>query len=256
VDAAIAREIAQLRALASRAAELERELWTPPTAGNTAPRQQVQQALDLIGAGWDEAILTTATAEHIAAMNRWHAERSASAAMETVEVQCLQAERFAEDTAKAMVASAMDHAAHLREQTAAEHDRAVDGAAALIRAGEDRSRELAEQFTLALREADEQQAARVAARFNEADRDIAAAQAELTAAQRDVAEIEARARAAREAILTQARADAEELLAAAGAEVRRRRAENEEALAELGRLLIATGGRLVTAPAPAPSGRS
>jgi hypothetical protein len=58
-----------------------------------------------------------------------------------------------------------------------------------------------------------------------------------------------RARAAREEILTRARAAADELLAAVGAEVRRRQAENEAALAELGRLLIATGDRLVGAPA-------
>jgi hypothetical protein len=257
VDAAIARETAQLRALESRAAQLERALCTPPTVGDTpAPRQKVQQALDLMGAGWDEAILITATAEHVAAMNRAHAEHCVSAAMATLEEQCVQAERVADDTAKAMVASATGQAVHLREHTAAEHDRVVDAAAALVRASEDRATELAEQLAAALREADEQHAARVAARYDDADREVAAAREEFAAAGRDAAEITTRARAAREEILTQARAAAEELLAAAGAEVRRRQTENEVALAELGRLLIATGDRLVAAPAPAPSGRA
>ena len=256
VDAAIARETAQLRALESRAAQLERALRTPPTVGDTpGPRQKVQQALDVIGAGWDEAILTTATAEHVAAMNRFQAEHSVSAAMATLEEQCLQAERAAEDTAKGMVASATDQATRLLEHTASEHDHVVETAAALVRAAEDRAREVAEQFATSLREADEQQAARVAARYDDADRDVAAARAELTAAERDAAEMATRARAAREEILTQARAAADELLDAAGAEVRRRQAENEAALAELGRLLIATGDRLVRAPAPQPSGR-
>jgi hypothetical protein len=256
VDAAIAREAAQLRALEARAAQLERALCTPPTVGDTpAPRQKVQQALDLMGAGWDEAILMTATAEHVAAMDRSQAEYRVSAAMATLEQQCLQAERGAEETARDMVASATDHAARLREHTASEHDHVVDSAAALIRAAEDRAKELAEQFVAALREADEQHAARVAARYDDADRDVAAARAEFAAAGRDAAEITTRARAAREEILTQARAAAEELLAAAGAEVRRRQDENEAALAELGRLLIATGDRLVGARAPEPSGR-
>jgi hypothetical protein len=256
VDAAIARETAQLRALESRAAQLERALGTPPTVGDTpAPRQQVQHALDVMGAGWDEAILITATAQHVAAMNRSHAEHCVSAALATLQEQCLQAERAAEDTATGLVASATDQAARLLEHTASEHDRVVEASAALVRAAEDRAKEVAEQFAAALREADEQQAARVAARYDDADRDVAAARAELAAAERDVAEIGTRARAAREEILTQARAAADELLAAAGAEVRRRQAENEAALAELGRLLIATGDRLVGAPAPAPSGR-
>jgi hypothetical protein len=251
VDAAIARETAQLRALQARAAQLERALCTPPTVGDTpAPRQKVQQALDLMGAGWDEAILITATAEHVAAMNRSHAEHCAAAAMATVEEQCLQAERVAEDTARGMVTSARDEAARLREHTASEHDRVVEAAAALVRAAEDRAREVAEQFAASLREADEQQTARVSARYDDADRDVAAARAELTTAERDATEIAVRAHTAREEILAQARAVAEDVLDAAGAEVRRRQAENEAALAELGRLLIATGDRLVGAPAP------
>jgi hypothetical protein len=176
--------------------------------------------------------------------------------MATLEEQCLQAERSADDTARTMVAAARDHAARLREHTATEHDRLVDAAAALTRASEDKAKDVVERFAAGQREADAQQAARIAERYGDADREVAAARAELNAAERDAAEIDARARAAREEILTQARAAAEDVLTAAGAEVRRRQAENEEALAELGRLLIATGGRLVTAPAPAPSGRS
>jgi hypothetical protein len=254
VDAAIARETAQLRSLQSRAAQLERELCTPPTPGDTpAPRQKVQEALDLMGAGWDEAIRITAGAEHVAAMSRSHAEHSVSAAMATLEEQCLQAERTADETAKGMVASARDHAARLREHTAVEHDRVVDAAAALVRASRDKAEEVVEQFAAAQREADEQQAARIAARYEGADREVTVARAELAAAERDAVEIASRAEAAREEILTQARAVADELLAAAGAEVRRRRDENEAALAELGRLLIATGGRLVVAQGAPPA---
>jgi microcompartment protein CcmK/EutM len=256
VDAAVAREIAQIRALASRAAQLERDTLTPPSVDSTpAPRQKVQQALDVIGAGWDEAVLLIATAEHVAAMDRLQAEHSASAAMATVEEQCAQAESAAQDAAKAMVATARDQAADLLEHSAAEHDRAVESAAALVRAAEDRAKEFAEQFTTSLREAEEQHAARVTARYDEADRDVAAARAELAAAERDALGIAIRAQAAREEILTQAQAAADEVLIAAGAEVRRRQAENEAALAELGRLLIATGDHLVSAPAPEPSGR-
>jgi hypothetical protein len=256
VDAAVAREIAQIRALASRAAQLERDMLSPPAVGGTpAPRQKVQQALDVMGAGWDEALLIIATAEHVAAMNRSQAQYSASAAMATVEEQCVQAERAAEDAATGMMAAARDQAADLLEHTAAEHDRVVESAAALVRAAEDRAKELAEQFATSLREAEEQHAARVTARYDEADREVDAARAELAAAERDALGIAIRAQAAREEILAQARAAADELLAAAGAEVRRRQEENEEALAELGRLLIATGGQLVGAPAPEPASR-
>jgi hypothetical protein len=246
VDAAIARELAQIRSLQSRAAQLERDLASPPAPRDTpAPRQQVQHALDLMGAGWDEAILLIATAEHVATMNRSHAERSAASTMAAVEEQCAQAERAADDTAKGMVASATDDATRLREHTAAEHDRVVEAAAALVRDAENRARELAEQFAASLREADEQHAAEIAARYEEADREVDAARAEVAAAERDVAEIANRAAAAREEILAQARGVAEELLGAVAAEFRRRQEENEAALAELGRLLIATGGHLV-----------
>lgn len=256
VDAAVAREIAQIRALASRAAQLERDMVTPPTVGDTpAPRQKVQQALDVMGAGWDEAILVIATAEHVAAMNRSHAENGVAAALASVEEQCLQAERDAEDDARAMVAAAMDQAAQLREHAAAEHDRVVEAAAALARAAEDRAKEVAEQFAANVREAEEHQADLVNARYDDADREVDAARAELAAAERDALAVAIRAQAAREEILAQAQAVADELLAAAGAEVRRRQGENEAALAELGRLLIATGGHLVGAHTPEPSGR-
>jgi hypothetical protein len=249
VDAAIARETAHLRELESRAAALECELATPPAGvGVPDPRQKVQRALDLMGAGWDEAIGITAAAEHAATQGRRQAKHRVSAAMATLEERCTHAERAADEAAERMVATANAQAARLLEHAASEHDQAVEAAAALVRTAEDQAKEVATQFAAGLREAQEQQAERIAARFDDADRDVAAAQAELAAARRDAAEIESRAEAAREQILAHARNAAEELIALAGAEIRRRREDNEAALAELGRQLIAAGDRLVGAP--------
>jgi hypothetical protein len=257
VDAAIAGETTQLRALQSRAAQLERDLATPRSGSDTpAPRQKVQQALEVMGAGWDEAIRIIATAEHLAALNRSHAEHAVSAAMATLEERCRHDERAADDTARGVVATATEQAARVLEHAAAEHDRVVEAAAALAQDAENRAKDLVVEFTARLSEAEEQQAARLAARYDDANRAVDAARAELAAAQRDAAEIATRALAGREEILAQARAAAEELLAAPGAEVRRRQEENEAALAELGRLMIATGDRLVRAPVLEPSGRS
>ncbi|MGQ0845250.1 MAG: hypothetical protein ACT4QF_14075 [Sporichthyaceae bacterium] len=249
VDEVIARETARLRDLEARALQLEREFATPPTNGGVPdPRQKVQQALDVIAAGWDDAIRVTATAEHVAVQSRRHAQHRVSAAMATLEDACAHTERATEQAAVRMVADARQQADIVLEAAAAEHDRAVEEAAAQVRAAADRAQEIATQFAVSLREAEEHQAERLAARFEDAERNVAAAQTELAAARRDVAEIETRAQAAREEILAQARTAAEEILALAGAEMRRRKDENEAALAELGRELIATGDRLVGAP--------
>lgn len=259
VDEVIARETARMRDLEARAAQLEREIGTLRGSRSMPdPRAKVQHALDTIGAGWDEAIRITGAAEYAAAQDRSHAQHRVSAGMATLEEQCAAAERAADDAAVRMVAAAADQAARLLEHAASEHDRAAEAALALARAAEDRAKEVAVQFADKLREVEEQQGGRVAARFNEAERDLAAAQAELAQAERDAQEMEAQARAMREEILAAARAAAEELFAAAGEEVRRRQGENEEAMAELGRLLIATGGQLggaPIAPVAAPSPR-
>jgi hypothetical protein len=256
VDEVIARESSRMRELQARAERLEKELTTPPTSGGTpAPRVKVQEALDIMGTGWDEAILITAAAEHAAALDRSHAESQAAAALAAVEERCAQDEREAEDAAKRMVAQAREAAGHLLERAAAEHDRAVEAAADMARAAQERAQQLAVQCAAELCAAEEKQAEDITARHADADRDVAAAQAELALAERQAEEIAKRAVAAREEILAQARAAADEVLVAAGAEVRRKRAENEAALAELGRLLIATGDRLVGAPAGEPTDR-
>ncbi len=256
VDEAIAYEAERVRELQERADLLERELAVLGTAAGVPNRKQMlRQAVDVVCAGWDDAVRITNEAEHAIGRELAHAEGVAAGHLALAEAYAIDAERAAQAEVDRMVAAAKDEAARMLAEAEAERSRAQVGAAGMTLAAAERAKEIARGFTETLRSLEEDVVAELTERQTKAERELEVATAMLRRAEKDAAFAAEQAQAQRVAMLSEARAQVAEVEQSAGSQMGRLQQETSGATAELAELMIRAGGKLTAAKAPAVPGQ-